>query len=476
MPTAQPPNVLLVVMDAARRDALTPYGADAAATPQLAALARRGYAYPRAYATSSWTLPSHASLFSGLLPGQIGLSQPPAGNPQSARPLLERHSERLLANVLRGAGYRCEGFSANLWASGEAGFDIGFDAFTYVPSQRVERTNALLDGGLRGRLAWALEGLRARSDDGAAALGEALRASIAAASGSPRFWFVNLIECHSPYLPPRPWNDLPAAERIRAAGDCRRHLAFESICLQAAGRGTVPADALARMRHLYRRSIAYMDDWLGRVLAALAARGLLERTLVIVTADHGESFGEDGLMAHGFSLGEQLIRVPLVIAGPGAGARDEVFSLAGLPRLVAEAASVDAHPYREDDLPAGVAVAEYRAMSGPSDPRVVEFAGKWGLDDTAIRRLTTGTICATDGRLKLVVADDGTETVYDLVADPEERAPGSAEDASVEHLRAALARARGREHVAAGAAQSPPRPSDGDVAALERQLKLLGYL
>src|SRR5690348_14551130 len=98
------PNVLLVVLDAVRRDAVEPYGkaptairygAPAVATPAIGELARSGFAAPSAYATASWTLPSHASMFSGLLARRLGLGQAPAGSPQSARPRLEQVAGRL---------------------------------------------------------------------------------------------------------------------------------------------------------------------------------------------------------------------------------------------------------------------------------------------------------------------------------------------------------------------------------------------
>src|SRR5205807_6526897 len=123
------PNILLVVLDALRRDAIEPHGAPAGSTPAIAELARRGAAVPHAYATSSWTLPSHASMLTGLLPRQLGLGQPPGGSPHGARPVFRQAYERLLAPVLAGAGYATRGFSANLWASGEVGLDIGFERF-----------------------------------------------------------------------------------------------------------------------------------------------------------------------------------------------------------------------------------------------------------------------------------------------------------------------------------------------------------
>jgi arylsulfatase A-like enzyme len=470
------PNVLLVVLDAARRDALEPYGAPAGSTPAIASLARRGHALPLAYATSSWTLPSHASIFTGLLPSALGLGQAPDRTPAGAKPVLEAAADQLLSGALRDAGYATRGFSANLWASGHAGFDVGFDEFTYVSGGRNERLDALGGGRAGARVAWALEGLRSRADDGAAELGRALRASIAQATAErPSFWFVNLVECHSPYLPPRPWNDLGPAARVRAALDAQRHLSFEAICLYATGARTVPAAALGRMRHLYARAVSYMDAWLGDALAALERRGILDETLVIVTADHGESFGEGGYMAHGFALGEALIHVPLVVAGPGARGREGVFSLAELPGLIAAAAGVRDHPIVHRELPDGIAIAQYDAIGPPDHPRFADFAARFELDAATVARLSTSIACATDGTRKLVVHDDGskiTERRYDLVADPGETVP--LDSGGFDDLAAALER-----YSRAGELQpAAPRAEIGDEerAALERQMKMLGYM
>jgi arylsulfatase A-like enzyme len=470
-----PPNVLLVVFDALRRDAVEPYGAPPGATPAIAELAARGAALPNAYATASWTLPSHASMFTGLLPRQLGLAQPPAGTPQSARPQLERVADRVLARVLASCGYTTRGWSANLWASHHAGFDIGFDQFSYLTGQRIDRLAA---EGPRARVAWALEGLRATRDDGATQIGAELRDAIERWSGSPAFWFVNLCECHSPYLPPRPWDDLGAQDRIRAALEAQRHLSFQSICLFAAGRWQIPNEAFARMRHLYARAASYLDQWLAGVLDALSRRGILDQTLVIITSDHGENFGEDGLIAHGFSLDQRLIHVPLVLAGPGAISKREPFSLAELPRVIANAAGLGGHPWREQELPQGIAVSQYDPMAPPSDARVRDFAERWRLDDTAVRRLTAAFTSATDGELKLVLRD-GDQLLYDLRSDPDERSPidARAMNGRFDRLRAAL------EHpsVTASGSSEPdataaPSASADELAALERQMKLLGYM
>jgi arylsulfatase A-like enzyme len=471
-------NILLLVLDAVRRDALEPYGAASSSTPAIAKLAQRGTAAPQAYATSSWTLPSHASMFSGLLPRRLGLSQAPEGSPQSARPAMEAVAARLLPRVLNDAGYTTHGWSTNLWVSPYAGFDIGFDSFDYVPSGRVERMNALRAGGRREQLGWALDGLRSGGDDGAAAIAGAMRQSIANWSGRPTFWFANLCECHSPYLPPRPWNDLTPRDRVRSALEARRYLSFEAICLYVAGHHEIPAPALERMRHLYARAAAYMDELLAGLLRALSARGILEQTVVIVASDHGENFGEQGLIAHGFSLDERLIHVPLVLAGPGVTPIDRVFSLAELPRLVASLIGLEHHPWAGDELPEGVALAQYDPLGHADHPQVSEAAHKWGLSAAGIDRMTARFSCATDGRQKLLLRNE-SELLFDLRDDPDELKPLDPVTANGRFatLRSALA------HPAATTVESPGpnattrrEPDADEVATIEQQMKLLGYI
>jgi arylsulfatase A-like enzyme len=474
------PNVLLIVLDTARRDAVEPYGAPAGATPTIADLAGRGNALSRAYSTASWTLPSHASMFTGLLPREVGLCQPPAGTPQGARGVLERLSDRMLPRVLSQAGYATQAWSTNVWASPLAGFGIGFDQAEYVTGGREEQVNALLSGGVRSQLAWAREGLRSRSDDGATAVGRALRESIAAWSGTPTFWFVNLSECHSPYLPPRPWNDLPPADRVRAALEAKRHLNFESICLYAARHHEIPEPAFERMRRLYQRAVSYMDSWLAGVLESLDARGILDETLVIVTSDHGENFGEGGLIAHGFSLDERLIHVPLVMAGPGTRVGDEVLSLCELPGLIADAAGLEEHPWSEREPPDGVAIAQYDPMGGRDHPKIREFADKFGLEEENVDRLCATYTCAVDGTNKLVLRD-AAQIAYDLDADPGETNPldAAALDGNLGRLRAALEHPVVTSTVVAE--PPPPQPAGGgasaeELEAIEKQMKLLGYM
>jgi arylsulfatase A-like enzyme len=471
------PNVLLVVLDAARRDALEPYGGPEGSTPAIADLARRGHAAARVYATGSWTLASHASMFGGLLPRELGLSQPPGSTAHSVQPVLERLAGRLLPEVLRRDGYATHAYSSNLWISETVGFDVGFESFEYVPGDRASRLGAVVEGGRRARISWALDGLSATADDGAAEIGQRLRRSIAGWSGQPTLWFVNLVECHSPYLPPRPWNDLPVVERVRAADDARRFLNFEAICLYVAGRLQIPSESLERMRHLYRQAVSYMDHWLAGILEALDRQGILEQTLVIVTSDHGENLGEAGLIAHGFSLDERLIHVPFVSAGPGALLDDRVVSLARLPGHIAQACGLQEHPWSADEPAVGLAVAQYDPMGSADDQRVRAFTERWQLAEEEVGRLTPTITAATDGRHKLVIRD-GARRLYDLERDPGEHAPLELDpaDETVRMLLCAARSGSAPSEIASIPAPDRRAPSAEELAALERQMKLLGYM
>src|SRR5688572_24211550 len=166
------PNVLLIVFDTARADAFEPYGAAAGASPAVADLAGAGAALPDVRSTACWTIPSHASMFTGLLPRAAGLGRAPGGTPAGCRPVMEAHAPRLLPEVLRRAGYRTRGISTNLWITEGSGFATGFDEFRTIEATRQPD---MVGAGMRSRAAWALDALRARSDDGAAEAGAVLR-------------------------------------------------------------------------------------------------------------------------------------------------------------------------------------------------------------------------------------------------------------------------------------------------------------
>lgn len=473
-----PPNLILIVLDAARADHFEPYGAPAGSTPTVADLARSGSHVRHAYAAGSWTIPSHAALFTGLLPRDAGLARAPGGTPQSCKPRLEELRGRLLPEVLRRAGYETRAISANGWLTPASGFATGFERFELVdPSRSLSAGSP----GARNAAVAMWEGWRARVDDGARAAGALLEGWMREPRRRPFFWFVNLVEAHSPYLPPAPYNDLPALQRIRAAREARRYLNLSMMWRASLGQLELPAGAVERMRRLYASSIRSLDDWIARALEGLQETKLLDETLVIVTADHGENLGENGMLGHAFSLDERLLRVPLVSAGPVTLADDEVLSLAAVPNRLGRALDLDGHPW-EEPLPGGVAAAQFDPPTGPDDPRNQTLLDRWRVTDPLgelKERFTTPLTCATDGSKKLLATGERVELI-DLEEDPLERRPLPVElplGAQLSDLSNALegARRTGRDSPSSGGG-GPPEDIDEQVSDLEERMRLLGYL
>lgn len=468
-------NLIFVVFDTARADRFEPYGARAGATPTAAQLARTGTAPPLVLSTCNWTLPSHAAMFTGLLPAALGLTTGTKVGSKAgvnSRGLLEANSHRVLAEVLRRRGYETGGISTNPWIHEINGFATGFDTFHSIKGHdRKPRVH-----GLPGRLEWALDAWRARADDGASTAGAILRKWMDERDAArPFFWFVNLMECHSPYLPPRPFNDLSGLERIRAASDAAHYQTPEGTYRVCVGDLSMPADTVERTQHLYGQAITQMDAWLGGVLEELGRRGTLDETLVVVASDHGENLGEGGMIGHMLSMSERLLRVPLIFSVPVAVGHEGPVILAEVPRLIAGALGLDDHPWTDDVLPGGVAVSQVAGQV--LEPDKEALARTWGIPDEAIRRMMSPASAATNGTLKLV-RDGSGERVYDLTADPAESRPLEAADAAARGapLRAAI------DHVDAlapseAAAAATSATGDADEAAeLEERLRQLGYI
>lgn len=463
------PNIVLVVLDTARADSFEPYGAPRGATPAFRGLADAGHAAPAMHAASSWTLPSHAAMFTGLTPRRAGLVRAPSRTPPSCKPAMERLRPRLLPEVLRRAGYETRAVSANLWISAQTGFDTGFDEFVSI---RSYRNAAMIKPGRANALRWAWQALRCLDDDGATGADAALARFLAGTGRQPFFWFVNLIECHTPYLPPSPYTPRNPVLRLRAGRAARRYQHLDGVWRTNLGGLEVSEEDRVLMREQYDRSIRLLDDWLARLQQRLDDAGRLADTILVVTSDHGENFGENGLYGHAFSLDQRLTRVPFVAAGPGAPVLDRTASLVELPRLLAEAAGIERHPWHDSVLRDGVAVSQLDEAGLPGDPRTRLAFDLLGLaeHDPRAALLTRRQTAATDGRWKLVALGDDVRA-YDLVADPGEEVS----------LDPALAPAT--IHAALARATEPQAPSpdgEGDDAPLhpdlEERMRLLGYL
>ena len=232
-------NVLLVVFDTARADAFGPYGAGDGATPTVDQLSRSGAALQDVIAPASWTVPSHASMFTGLLPRELGISILSGVDPAPFRATIEAHHDTVLAEVLRRAGYSTRAVSANLWVREAMGFGIGFEEFVTVDGHRSDRIQPT---SLRDRLSWDLDALRSTADDGARQAESVIEGWLQGVDGKPFFWFVNLVECHRRFCRPSPTATFGA---VAATGGTRGPAALHAGCDLASVR--------RRLRHRSRR-------------------------------------------------------------------------------------------------------------------------------------------------------------------------------------------------------------------------------
>jgi arylsulfatase A-like enzyme len=349
------PNVLLIIWDTVRAMSVSLYGSERRTTPELERFAASATTFDWAIAPSPWTLPSHCSMFTGLQPGEHSCrwDDPLRGEPTT------------VAAEFAKRGWRTGAFVANhFYTTHETGLERGFTRFEdfqvtlrqlllssplaqTAPGRDLargttwrERLRAIRQGKLRG------DPKPLNDRKLAVTVTDDFLAWQAREPAQPWFAFLNLFDAHDPYEPPPPWDR-----------------AFP--------------DAPARLAQ-YEGGIAYMDHELGRLLRELEGRGMLENTIVVVTSDHGEAFGEHGLNNHGHALYMPLVHVPLVIHAPArlaAGTRvpaaialrdlaATLLDLAGIGPVAGIAGSSFAAPGRlavasEDAVdPARVALAE----------------------------------------------------------------------------------------------------------------------
>lgn len=349
------PNVLLLVWDAARAINLSLYGHGEPTTPSLDRMARDAMVFDHAFATAPWTLTSHSSMFTGRYPYELSAGW---------RHALD-DTYPTLAEVLRDRGYATAGFVANLeYCSREVGLSRGF---TRYEDYRVSLVEILVSSSL-GR--FVINNPRFRSLIGYQDIvGRRSATDIATGfldwqdrvEGRPFFAFLNMYDAHEPYLPPEPYASRfpPSVPRNNAF---IRHINVRQA--ERAFKQTMSAKERVGEERAYDAGIAYMDGELGRILDELERRGVLDNTVVIVTADHGELFGEHDLFTHGNSLYAPLLHVPLVIRYPArvAGGRTDVgVSLRDLPATILDLVGVD-----QDRIP-GASLVRARNDSDVAD-------------------------------------------------------------------------------------------------------------
>lgn len=439
------PNVALISVDTSRADALSPY-AGPVVTPTFERLAREGVLFERAYAPAPETAPSHASLPTGQRVFRHGVT----GN---GVPLPSQHET--LAEAFRRQGYATAAFVSSWVLDPRFGWSQGFDV--YDASFPEEGATMDEDDAYPGAI-WVgrqFRGLDRRAVDTTLAAERWLRHA-----PEPFFLFVHYFDPHRPCVPPPSF-----AQQVR------------ELPIDVSGRrfpGLSPK-ALLGIARSYQAEVLYLDDSLGELVAAVDARTDGERTLVVVTADHGEGLGDHGWLEHNIHLDDEQLHVPLVFRWKGRlpqGRRIET------PLAVRVVAPTIAHlaRLREFEPPGGRSIAD-DLRAGREPERLPVFAQRRPhratdeLAEDAVKLLGPPgrTLAAVrHGRWKLIRSEGTPAELYDLEADPNEsRNVGRAHPDVVRELSALIDQL---------VAESPPPP---EPAALEPEvtdeLRELGY-
>ncbi len=432
------PDVILITLDTTRADHLGAYGYERDITPQIDQFADDAVLFRRAWSTASWTLPSHASIFTGKHPSSHGATfNVAAGNATLGEVLLGKifneikvnrlsEDEITLAELLRASGYETAAFVGGPWLSPEFG---------------------LLQG-------YAVQDAKIQSLGGRAA-DELTERAIAWIQSIPRkhpvHLLINYFDPHGPYMPPKGYDDLPHA---------RAEVDVYPV-------GVIQGKAMTSLQHdiivdRYDGEIRFMDHHLGRVLEALREADRYADALIIVLADHGETFGEHDLMEHGRWLYEEVLRVPLMVRFPGG--RDsgtvshDSVSVVDLLPLISREVGLSL-PANTEGVPIG-----HRELVLAESFRDALAIRVWG------PRFDRTLISGIRWPWKLIVSDTRISELYRLDDDPSESlnlADGEAE----KNLMNAIEEAR-------AAFKPPERPSAPENVSPETKehLRDLGYI
>lgn len=392
-------NVLLLVMDTQRADHLSLYGYGRNTSPRLDSIAARSVVFDNASANSSWTLPTHATMFTGKLPfehraGIMGRSR-----------LDSRYAT--IAEALSARGYATGGFVANtFWAGRHTGLNRGFQRYR---DHYGSAADAITRTALGRRFAYDVMPLfgfvdvpgRKRASD----VNREMLSWLDAIGDRPYFAFLNYFDVHSPLLPPRPF---AGAYSGMSPAEQKSH-AIAVKDLDGAQAPPQPAE-LQKMVDAYDESIRYLDYEIGNLLDSLERRGKLGNTLLIITSDHGESWGEHGLMFHGQSLYREVTHVPLIVHLPGNQQSAHRRGAVGLDQIPATIAAFTGVP--RNRFPGLSLFADSSSQHGVliQLPRRNTRSAAQPASRSSLAGLVTG-------RWQYVQSSSGSE-IFDLAADP----------------------------------------------------------
>ena len=418
-------NVLWIVLDTVRADRMSCYGYAEQTTPFLDEWSRRAIVFDRAVADGIWTVPSHASMFSGLSLRQHGV---------------DGHVTRLddkfrtVAEVLQSGGYQTVMFSNNPWLSPDTNFTKGFD--TYYAMHRMRCVSGfslkfLCDRrGITPPVPWL-------EDDNGAALTNQLVARWLdrdRAPDQPFLLFVNYMEGHLPYEAPRKYRRMYLDDAQVDRSFDLRHSVVGNIVQALTRRFNLeggdfmdPAD-IEIMRRQYLAALRYLDGRVGELIDMLDRRSLLDDTLIVIAADHGEYLDTHGMWSHRMHTYNDVTHVPLMIRDPGRAQGLRVSTPAQLsdlyPTIInwALRRSDQGPGYGTQDLLALASAGEVPrvviAQQAKQTPEALETLRRF--DNPALMYRAKPRVAAVDNRFKYIVSGAKHQELYDTIADPQE--------------------------------------------------------
>jgi len=324
-----PPPVVVVVFDAMRKDVLPAYGGKSR-TPNLDSFCAEASVYKGCVAPAPWTIPSHASIFTGRFPSEHGVHESREMGLPETLGLMNNVEELTLAEELKKKGYQTVGLPANSTLTLRKGFDRGFDWFKAYNRRLVTleelatmqqafekgrgKAGTVLDLLYRGQFAELrrLYSIYRRMRKGRKIAnfpkskgGNFLLETLSEIKLSPPFFlFVNFMETHEPYLPFEqkhsnlgPFNSVHNADLY----EYRK----------------IPVQVMGDLKQAYSAAVSQADEYFGRLIGMLKKDGLYRDSLIIATSDHGQEFKEHGFYTHGTFLHDEIIDVPLIVKYPG---------------------------------------------------------------------------------------------------------------------------------------------------------------
>lgn len=520
-PTERKPHIVFIVLDTHRLDRLGCYGYPRGTSPNLDAFSRQATLFEKAIAPAQWTVPSHASMFTG---------EPPSTHMavQASGALDPRF--KTLAEHLRGLGYRTAGFCNNpLVGIINNGLKRGFETFyNYggaIPSRPAKPTRPILVPlsqvwerytQILRKISYPIQNAFSTSSrlflaslnpfwvslwtrfahfkgDTAASIQDAADFVRQHMRDQPHLLFLNLMETHLPYSPPEPFvRDLaPTVREERAARDFLR--VFNTQALHWITPMEKPFSDLEAqtLSDMYDAEVAYQDHLLGELLAALDRPEYRENTMVIIVADHGEMLGEHQMMGHAFGVYQDLIRALLMVRFPGQAAGQRVSAPVSTTRLfhtVLEAAGVEAYEtsyssavdvkgrslLREANQEANSQVAVVSEAYAPEFALNIVETRKAALMEEFNSSVTHWAVY--QGPYKLVRVEEVGDELFDLGADPlaTRAVTVEGEDQRIHQLSGQLKSflEKARSHRLDGWAQA----TNLDNEMVKQRLRRLGYL